>query len=113
MRLRPRDGLPRAAFLRGRSLLPAFLLPERDLSGIGRRDHAPPARRTLPRFEKHRGPELSRQMRGRVDLADLDVGQPDRVLRLALNDSTSEIVAEFEREVRTIHSVDRLSAPAA
>jgi hypothetical protein len=52
-------------------------------------------------------------MGGRVDLGDLDVGQPDRVLGAALNDSTSEILAEFEREVRAIDSVDRLSAPTA
>src|SRR5258708_35428730 len=113
MRLRPRDGVPRAAFLRCRSLPPAFLLPERDLSGLGRRDHATPASWALPRLEEHGGTELSRQVGGHVDLVDLDVGQPDRVLAAALNDSTPEIVAEFEREVRTVHSVDRLSAPAA
>src|SRR6266567_7048703 len=115
MQLRPRDGPPRAAFLRlrCRSLPPAFLLPQRDLSGLGRRDHATPARRALPRLEEQGGPELSRQVGGRVDLDDLDVGQPDRVLGAALNDSTSEILAEFEREVRAIDSVDQLSAPAA
>src|SRR5713101_8251573 len=113
MQLRPRDGLPQAALLRCRSLPPAFVLPERDLSGLGRRDHATPARRALPRLEEQGCSELSRQMGGRVDPGDLDVGQPDRMLGAALNDSTSEIVAEFEPEVRAIDSVDRLSAPAA
>src|SRR5438105_8414598 len=115
MQLRPRAGPPRAAFLRlrCRSRPPAFLLPQRDLSGLGRRDHATPARRALPRLEEQGGSELARQVGGGVDLGDLDVGQPDRALGAALNDSTSEIVAEFEREVRAIDSVNRLSAPAA
>src|ERR1700716_3212870 len=113
MQLRPRDGPPRAAFLRCRSLPPAFLLPERDLAGLGRRDHATPARRALPRLEEQGGSELSRQVGGRVDLGDLNVGQPDRVLGAALNDATSEILAELEREVRTVHDLDLLCAPAA
>src|ERR1700682_3928506 len=102
MQLRPRHGLPRAAFLRlrCRSLPPAFLLPERDLADLGRRDHATPARRALPRLEEQGSSELSCQTGGCVDLGDVDVGQPNRVPGAALNDSTSEIVAEFEREVR-------------
>src|ERR1700716_3871101 len=112
MQLRPRAGLPQAAFLRCRSLPPAFLLPERDLSGLGRRDHATPARRALPRLEQHGRSESSSQIGGRIDPSDLDVGQPDRAPGVALNDPTPEIVAEFEREVRTVHDLDLLRAPA-
>src|SRR5262252_2791185 len=113
MRPRRRVGRRRAGPLRSPSQPPIFLLPERNLAGLGRRYHTAPARRTLARLEQHGRSEPASEIRGRVDPRDFDIGQPDRARGTALDEPTAEILAQLQRVVRTARMLDLLGAPAA
>src|SRR5436190_10350846 len=74
-------------------------LPEGDLGRVGRGDHAAPARRALARLEQHGCAELARLVGDVLDSVDLDIGQPQRAPRAALDDAAAEATAEVQPEV--------------
>jgi hypothetical protein len=77
-----------------------LLLREGDLAA-GRRGHdAAPAGGASARLEQHGGAELGAVGRRVLDALDLDVGEPDGVRGVALDDAASEASAELERQVR-------------
>ena len=53
--------------------------------------------RPLARLEQHRGAEPAGALGDLVDALDLDVGQPHRAARTALDDPAAEAAAELER----------------
>ena len=88
-------------------------LPEGELRAGRRGDDAAPAGRAFAGLEQDRGPERARSLRGLGDLGDLDVGQPQRPPRLALDDAAAEPAAQLERQVGAAAGVDSFRAPAA
>ena len=62
-------------------------------------DDAAPARRALARREQDRGTEPARALGDLVDALDLDVGQPHRAPRGALDDPAAEGAAQPERVI--------------
>jgi hypothetical protein len=89
-----------------------FGLPQGDLTSGGRQNYAAPARGALARLQQHPGPEGARPF-GRIgDCGDLDVGQPERTLRCALDDSSAEPITHLKRQIGTGTSFDALLAPA-
>src|SRR3954452_12611217 len=83
----------------------ALLLPEGDLAAGGRRDDAAPAGRALTRGEQSARAELARAARGGADVGHLDVGQPERTGRRALNDATPKPRPHLERLVGAVTRV--------
>jgi len=75
-------------------------LPQSDLPGLRARDDAAPARRSFPRFEQHYCPEFSRLLGRTVDPVDLDIRQPKRPPRTALDDPAAQMPACVEGQVR-------------
>src|SRR5690348_12235873 len=83
----------------------ALLLPEGDLPRGRRRDDAAPPGRPLARLEQDGGAEVERALGRRADLGHLDVRQPHRALRRALDDAAPEpALAHVEREVRALRA---------
>src|SRR5256885_14625599 len=101
----------RGAALRSSSSPPAFLLPERDLPGRRRRNHAAPAGWTFARFEQHGGAEPPSPIGGGGYLAHFDVGQPERAAGPALDDPAPELTAQLERAVAPATVPDLFRAP--
>jgi hypothetical protein len=75
-------------------------LPQSDLPGLRARDDAAPARRSFPRFEQHYCPEFSCLLGRTVDPVDLDIRQPKRPPRTALDDPAAQMPACVEGQVR-------------
>ena len=65
---------------------------------LGARDDAAPTRRAFPRFEQHSRAKPAGTFRRPVDLVDLDVGQPQRAARPALDDPAAEARARLGRD---------------
>src|ERR671910_242835 len=87
-------------------------LPEGECGTRRRREDATPARWALTRWKQHRGPEQARPFRGLGDVGDLHVRQPERALRIVLDDAPLDPIADPKRQVPTRGRVQGLRAPA-
>ena len=91
----------------------ALRLPEGQLAGRRGGHDAAPARRALARLEQHLRAEPARALRGLGHVGHLDVRQPQRPARGALDDAAAEAAAHLEREVRAARDGDLLRAATA
>src|ERR671910_512089 len=76
-------------------------LPEGECGTRRRREDATPARWALTRWKQHRGPEQARPFRGLGDVGDLHVRQPERALRIVLDDAPLDPIASRTGACRT------------
>ena len=88
-------------------------LPEGQLAARGGGDDASPAGRALAGLEEHRGAQAPGVLGRLRDLGNLDVGQPERTRRLALDDPAAELAPDPEREVGAGPDPNLLMSPAA
>ena len=86
-------------------------LPKSDLPGLRAGDDAAPARRSLPRFEYYDCSEFPCPFGRTVDPVDLDVRQPERPPRAALDDPAAQMPTRVEGQVRAGRGSDDLRAP--
>ena len=93
-------------------LVPRLGLPEGDLAALGRRHHAAPPAGPSRGSSSTRGAEPAGAIGDLVDAVDLDVGQPHRAARRALDDAAPEGAAQRQRVVAGAAGVDPLGAPA-
>jgi hypothetical protein len=74
-------------------------------------DYAPPARRPFTRRREHPRAELASALGSLVDLVDLDIGNPERPSRVALDDPAAQTAAEVEGEIGATPRIDQLRSP--